>query len=104
MALDFLHDNFEFITTTILEKGNKTIDEIQHILFFAEAKLISKQATGIIQDLAMISVRQNTNKRRATIDNKCFNCQRMRHFGRDCIALSACKKNKIDKSSSNNNG
>lgn len=51
----------------------------------------------------MMSSRQNTNKRRATIDDKCFNCRRIRHFGTDCIALSTWKNNKTDESSSNNN-
>lgn len=50
-----------------------------------------------------MSGRRNINKRRATIDNKCFNCGRMRHFGRDCTAPSTRKKNKTDESSSNNN-
>lgn len=92
------------MTTSMLEWGDKTIDKIWQILSFIQAKFINKQATGITGDLAIVSRRRNTHKKRATIDNKCFNCGRLRHFGRDGIALSTRKKNKADESSGNNNG
>lgn len=95
VAHDSLHNDFESTTTTILECGNKTINKIQQILASAEAKLISKQATGVIAELAMLS--KGHIKRKAALDNKSFNCEKMGHFGKNCIAPMTCKKNKSNK-------
>lgn len=86
VTLDFLHDNFEITITSILEQGDKTIDKIQQILASAEAKLINKRATGVTGDLAMMSWGRNLSgmKRKATSEDKCYNCQKYGHFGRDC--------------------
>lgn len=83
VALNSLHNNFETTTTSMLESGDKTIDEIQQILASAEAKFISKQATGVIGDLAILS-RGKSGKRRVTSDDRCFNCNKFGHFGQDC--------------------
>lgn len=84
VALDSLHDNFETTTTSILERGDKTIDEIQQILASAEAKFISKRAIGVTGDLAMMSRGRSSGRRKASSDDKFLNCQKYGHFGRDC--------------------
>ncbi len=84
VALDSLHDDFETTTTSMLEQGDKTIDKIQQIVVSAEAKFISKRATGLTGDLAMMSRGRNSGKRKATSDDRCYNCQKFGHFGRDC--------------------
>lgn len=84
VALDSLHDDFETTTTSMLERGDKTIEEIQQILASAEAKFISKRATGVTADLAMSSRGKNAGKRKATSEDRCYNCHKFGHFGRDC--------------------
>lgn len=49
-----------------------------------EAKLISKRTTGVTGDLAMTTRGRNPGKRKATSTDKCYNCQKLVHFGRDC--------------------
>lgn len=63
IALDFLHNDFEITTVTILEPGDKMINKIQHILTSVKAKFISKCATGVIGDLAMMFKDQNLTKK-----------------------------------------
>lgn len=46
IALDSLHEDFDTTTASLLEAGDKTIDQIQSILQSKEAKNISKRATG----------------------------------------------------------
>ena len=53
IALDSIHNDFETKTSSLLETGDKTIDKIQQILCSAEAKNLSKRATGVTNDLAM---------------------------------------------------
>lgn len=87
VALDSLHHDFETTTTSMLERGDKTIEEIQQILASAEAKFISKRATGVTADLAMSSRGKNAGKRKATSEDRCYNCHKFGHFGRDCKVL-----------------
>lgn len=84
VALDFLHDDFETTITSMLERGDKTIEEIQQILASAEAKFLSKQAIGVTADLTMMSKSKGSSKRKATSDDRCYNCHKFGHFGRDC--------------------
>lgn len=51
-----------------------------------KAKFISKQATGVTKDLAIISQRRNSSriKQKAINKDKCYNCQKYEHFGQDC--------------------
>lgn len=84
VALDSLHDDFEATTASMLERGDQTIEEIQQILASAEAKLISKRATGVTGDLVMVSRGRNFGKRKVASSDKCYNCHKLGHFGRDC--------------------
>lgn len=94
MALDSLHDDFETTTTTMLERGDKTINKIQLILASSEAKFISKRTTGVTRDLAMMSKGRNFSKRKAASDNKCYNCHKLGHFGRGCTLPDQRNKKK----------
>lgn len=85
IALDSLHDDYDTTTASLPETGDKTIDEIQSILQFKEAKIIHKRTTGPVGDLAMTSRDNGTPKRKAkNCNEECFNCHKLGHFGRDC--------------------
>ena len=84
IALDTLHDDFDTTTASLLESGDKTIDQIQSILQSKEAKNISKRATGVTGDLAMAFRDSNGPKKKAYRDEEYFNCHKLGHFGRDC--------------------
>lgn len=102
VALNSLYNDFKLTTTTMLERGNKMIDEIQQILASAKAKFIGKQSTGVTKDLAMMSRRgRNGVKRKATSEDKCFNCHKLGHFRRDCTAPDTRPpKKKVNKAAS----
>lgn len=101
VTLDSLHNDFDIITESMLEWGDKSIDKMQQILASAEAKFISKRATGVTGDLAMSKGRNSTAKKRANSDDKCFNCGKLGHWGRDCtLPDHRAKWSKSDKSSS----
>lgn len=53
IALNFIYDNFDTKTSTLLEAGDKTIDEIQQISYSTEAKNPSKPAIGMTSKLIM---------------------------------------------------
>lgn len=81
VAFDTLHEDFDTTAASLMETGDKTIDEIQSILQSKEAKNISKRATGGTSELAMAF---RDNKRKAASHEECFNCHELGHFGRDC--------------------
>ena len=54
IVFDSIYNNFESKTSSLLETGDKTIDEIQQILYSAKAKNLSKRATNVTNDLAML--------------------------------------------------
>ncbi len=86
VATESMHEDFEHVTSGLLgQGGEKSIDEIQSILSSAEAKFVSKRAVGVTADLTQMS-RNSGQKHKAivTSENECFNCHKMRHFGRDC--------------------
>lgn len=88
IALDSLHDNFNTITASLLEAGNKTIDQIQRILQSNKVKNISKQVTRGTSDLAMVFRDSgNAPKRKANSYKEYYNCHNLRHFGRNCPLL-----------------
>ena len=85
IALDSLHEDFNTTTASLLETGDKTINQIQSILQSKEAKNISKQATGKgIGNLAIAFRNNNAPKRKANSHEECYNCHKLGHFGRDC--------------------
>ena len=53
IALDTLHDDYDTTTASMLETGNKSINEIFAIIQLKEAKFKSKRATKNIGDAAM---------------------------------------------------
>ena len=86
IALDSLHQDFDTTTASLLETGDKTIDEIQSILQSKEAKNLSKRATGNTGELAMAFRDKGApGKRKATNEYECYNCHKFGHFGRDCF-------------------
>lgn len=84
IALDTLHDDFDSTTASLLEAGDKSIDQIQSILQRREAKNISKRSTGAVGDVAMAFRDNQATKRKANSNEECYNCHRLGHFGCDC--------------------
>lgn len=64
IALNSLNDNFDTITTSLLESRDKTIDQIQSILQLREVKNISKHVTEVTKDLA-IAFRDNNGLKKS---------------------------------------
>ncbi len=86
IAFDSLHQDFDTTTASLLETGDKSIDEIQSILQSKEAKNRSKRATGDTGDLAMaFRDKGSSAKRKATSEDEYYNCHKYGHFGRDCF-------------------
>lgn len=90
IALNSINKDFDTKTSSLLETGDKTINEIQEILCSAEAKNLSKRATDITGDVAMAfrgnQGRDNYSRRRrkAESNKRCYNCNRLGHYGIDC--------------------
>lgn len=55
MIFDLVHDDFEATTASIPKHKNKTIEEIYQILASIKAKLVSKQAIEMMENLAIVS-------------------------------------------------
>lgn len=88
IALDTLYNDYDTTTASMLETGNKSIDEIFAIIKSKEAKFKRKRATKNMGDAAM-SIRGKTSnlsfqKRKANGDKECYNCHYKRHFNWDC--------------------
>lgn len=87
IALDSLHKDFDTITASLLETGNKTIDQIQSILQSKVTKNLSKRVTRGTGNQAMAFRDKEKPKRKANSDDKCYNCHKFGHFGRDHALL-----------------
>lgn len=83
IALNSLHENFDTTIASFLETGDKTIDQIQSILQFKKVKNISKQ--GIIRGASnfAIAFRAKEPKKKANNNNECYNCYKLKNFGRN---------------------
>lgn len=54
IAINSLYNNFKTIINRIFESKNKSIDEIQQILAFVEAKFLNKRTIRVTRDFAMM--------------------------------------------------
>lgn len=75
------------------------INKIQQILIFVKAKFMSKQATDVIEDFAMIF--KSWTKKKTTSKNKCFNYRKLGNFEKDYIVSNIHKKNMSNELSNN---
>lgn len=64
IILDSLYEDFDTITVSLLEIGNKTIYQIQNTLKSKEAKNLSKRAIEAIRNLAIAFYNHNRNGKR----------------------------------------
>ena len=79
-TFDSLYNNFDIITKGILERRDKLINKMQQIFASAKTKFIRKQATEIIEDLAIKSKSRNsTAEKRASSNNKRFICGKLEY-------------------------
>lgn len=78
---DLLHKDFDTTTTSILETGDKTINQISSILQSKKANNFNKQIIGGIDNLAIAFRIKNGPKRKANNDNECYNCYKLGLFG-----------------------
>ena len=86
IALDFLHQDFDITTASLLETGDKTINKIQSIIQSKKAKNLSKRATGNTGKLAIAFRGKGApGKRKNTNEDECYNCHKFRHFRQDCF-------------------
>lgn len=65
---------------------SRYIDKIQNNLQSKEAKNLSKQATGETSNFIMAFKNKGFSvKRKATNEDKYYNCHKFGHFGQDCF-------------------
>lgn len=84
IALDTLHNDFDTTTASLLEMGDKTIDQIQSNLQLKKAKNISKRTTDAVGDLAMAFRDNGAPKRKANSNEECYSYHKLGYFRRDC--------------------
>lgn len=84
MALDTLYNDFNIMTASLLESGDKIIDQIKSILQSKKAKNISKQTIKVIRDLAIAFKDSIGLKKKVYKDKKYFYCHKLGYFGYDC--------------------
>lgn len=96
IALDSLYQDFDIITTSLLDTNKKSINKIQSILEFKEVKNFIKQAIEDIRDfvIAFRNQRSAFRKKKMTSKDKCYNYYKLEYFGHDCF-LSNKRLNRI---------
>lgn len=82
IALDILYNDFDTTIASMLETGNKSINEIFTIIQSKEAKFKNKQAIKNIVD-AVLTFCVFPPKKKATYDNLCYNCHQKGYFGQN---------------------
>lgn len=87
VALDSFYEDFVPTIAALNQGGEKSMNEIQAVLLSEEAKLWSKYITGVTNDLAMMFRRNLTTPKKATKEDECYNCHKMRDFARNCRSL-----------------
>lgn len=81
IALDFLYQNCDTTTASLLETSDKTIDKIRSILQSKEAKNLSKRVTRNTGKLAIVFRDKGApDKKKVTNKDKCYNCYKFGHF------------------------
>lgn len=79
LALNFLYQDFDTTTVSLLETNDKTIDKIQSILQSKKVKNLSKQTIRNTGKLAKAFKDKDTpNKRKAINEYECYNCYKFR--------------------------
>ena len=84
--MDLLYKEFQQIIALLLYVEDKELEEIQQIVTSIKARLMTKQATGILaKDIAIflkfkfdLKPQQNRN------NDKCFYYNKKRHYARNC--------------------
>lgn len=84
IVLDLLYNDFDIITTSLLESKDKIINQIQSILQLRKAKNINKRTTKAIGNLAIVFKDNNNPKIKVYRDEKYFNYHKLDHFKCDC--------------------
>lgn len=84
IVLDLLYNDFDIITTSLLESKDKIINQIQSILQLRKAKNINKRITKAIGDLAIVFKDNNNPKIKVYRDETYFNYHKLDHFKCDC--------------------
>lgn len=80
--LDLLHKNFDTTTASLLETGDKIIDQIQKIFQSKKAKSLSKLAIGDNSNLVRAFKDKNMSKK-VNSNSECYNYYKLGHFGQD---------------------
>ena len=79
IAFDLLYKDFDNTITSLLEMGDKIIDQIQSILKSKETKNLSKGVARATNDLVM-TFRDKDIPKKANSDNECYNYHKFNHF------------------------
>lgn len=93
ITFDSLYEDFNTTIASLLETGDKIINQIQSIHQSKKVKNLSKQAIGDTGDLAM-AFKDKKPKKKTNNNDKYYNCHKLGHFGRNYF-FSNRKLNRI---------
>ena len=81
IAQDFLHNNFEMITTLLLHSSDKDLKKIQQIVTSTEVITLAKYVKSQTADLKiMIKNNQPDKKSRIKLNKECFHCDKKGYY------------------------